>query len=169
MTLPLQRLLLIQLLGGGTDVSVVGESEITEYQEKLNQLTLKPITGTMKIHQLVSPMEGVILYRDLSCVCQKGKECKDHQLQNKTYIEESISKVAEFKCEQKRKTYSKKQKRGKTASCMSKTKEDRQDEPEIKIKKISKENCSTEEKSAQNKNIFDMYLQELKNVKPLIN
>lgn len=117
MTLPLQRLLLIQLLGGGgrTDVSVVGESEITEYQENLNQLTLKPITGTMKIHQLVSPMEGVILYRDLSCVCQKGKECKDHQLQNKTYREESISKVAEFKCEQKRKTYSKKQKRGKTA------------------------------------------------------
>lgn len=120
----------------------------------------------MKIHQLVSPMEGVILYRDLSCVCQKGKECKDHQLQNKTYREESISKVAEFKCEQKRKTYLKKQKSGKTASCMSKTK----DEPEIKIKKISKEeNCSTEEKSAQNKNIFDKYLQELKNVKPLIN
>lgn len=94
---------------------------------------------------------------------ERNAKTTSYQLQNKTYREESISRVAEFECEQKRKTYSKKQKRGKTASCMSKTKEDRQDEPEIKIKKISKgENCSTEEKSAQNKNIFDMYLQELK-------
>lgn len=40
------------------------------------------------------------------------------------------------------------------------------DEFEIKIKKILKEeNCFIEEKFVQNKNIFDMYLQELKKCK----
>ena len=54
--------------GEETEVSIIEESEKAEFQRMLDNLDLQPIAGTMKIYQLISPMEGIILFRDFSCM-----------------------------------------------------------------------------------------------------
>jgi hypothetical protein len=86
------------------------------------------------------------------------------------YSIESKPNSAETKCDLKRKSYSKKQMSGKTASTSRMMEENKQIDLEVQRNNhfkeeensTTEENSPTEERSGQ-ENIFDNYLKELKN------
>ncbi|KAL5010757.1 hypothetical protein ScPMuIL_013062 [Solemya velum] len=58
----------------------VKEAQITAIEEILERQTLKPVPGTMKLHQVIlDKSPGHILYRDISCMCLE-KTCDGHAL-----------------------------------------------------------------------------------------
>ncbi|XP_062572779.1 uncharacterized protein LOC134234748 [Saccostrea cucullata] len=69
--------LILALESKGTSVKLV---KITEEQvkeiESVLPTTLKPITRTMQIHQIIVPSRGTILHRPLSCFCARPAICQ---------------------------------------------------------------------------------------------
>jgi hypothetical protein len=57
---------------------VLGSAIIALEQEVLSK-TIKPVPGTMKLHQVLTASPLQILYRDVSCTCVR-EQCSDHIL-----------------------------------------------------------------------------------------
>ena len=74
---------------------LIEPSEINEV-EMMCPKTLKPISGTMKLHQLLTDEELHVMHRDLSCFCQRPTTCTCYNLcrfkfpQKKNYVSEII-------------------------------------------------------------------------------
>ena len=67
-------------------VQEISEEEILAKQIKLENVNLKPIAGTFKIHQFTSDSPDMIAWRELSCLCRKGNECEGHRFANGNLI-----------------------------------------------------------------------------------
>ncbi|XP_046326072.1 uncharacterized protein LOC124110747 [Haliotis rufescens] len=55
---------------------LIGDANAEE--ANLKQLQLKPIPGTMSLHQIIVTAPGHLHYRDVSCSCSVRKPCKGH-------------------------------------------------------------------------------------------
>ncbi|MCG8046239.1 MAG: hypothetical protein N0E48_11390, partial [Candidatus Thiodiazotropha endolucinida] len=74
------------LNGCKTKLWVIDEGDVEKEREKLDNVCLKPITGTLKLHQIiVDTQDSNVYYRDLSCMC--AAECK-HYLTKKANLTE---------------------------------------------------------------------------------
>lgn len=51
----------------------------------LASLKLKPVPGTLKLHQITTTSVGEIKYRDVSCLCEDGTKHKCHELKYFTF------------------------------------------------------------------------------------
>ncbi|VDI73607.1 Hypothetical predicted protein [Mytilus galloprovincialis] len=58
----------------------VGQQEIDNKAIILSKETLKPVPGTLKLHQISYSGYGNILYRDVSCTCVKGSFHAGHDM-----------------------------------------------------------------------------------------
>ncbi len=71
-----------QFLSSQTETSVkfkwIEESDIEAY-DKLLPPSVKPVTGILGTHQVLSSSPGVILHRDLSCFCSYPEVCSCHK------------------------------------------------------------------------------------------
>lgn len=72
------------------------DREIKKEQQLLEGVQLKPIPGTMKLHQLIFMKNYEIASRNLSCVCQKAINCQlctGQEMQFSCIIEDKTSKI----------------------------------------------------------------------------
>jgi len=53
----------------------IDEASIVQIDSLCHNLSLRPISGTMKLHQLQSDETLKVAYRDLSCYCQRPTFC----------------------------------------------------------------------------------------------
>ena len=67
----------IQVVSSRTKVKMflVTEDQVTTKHECLEKIELKPISGTMKLHQLQTVQPGVLSVRDLSWFCSHPHVC----------------------------------------------------------------------------------------------
>ncbi len=77
----------------GTSVKLffIGEDEVTALAERMENVPLLPIKGTMNVHQVISTTPGTVKYRDISCFCQLAKgvwDCPCYELQEATFMME---------------------------------------------------------------------------------
>ena len=61
-----------KMKNGKTKVLLVTEDEIETVYVRLEQNILKPINGTLKLHQVIADIPGTVFYRDLSCICHSS-------------------------------------------------------------------------------------------------
>ncbi|CAC5359740.1 unnamed protein product [Mytilus coruscus] len=54
---------------------LVSDRDIQKEQKLLQAAQLKPIPGTMKLHQLIFQQDYEIAYRNISCTCQEPSDC----------------------------------------------------------------------------------------------
>ena len=94
-----------QMQNGKSKVMLDTESEIETVKEKLGQNKLKPVPGTMKLHQVIVQPNRIISYSNLSCACnQSCNLCCETIKTSKTVEEpnvESPVKIVKRKFENK--------------------------------------------------------------------
>ncbi|VDI81079.1 Hypothetical predicted protein [Mytilus galloprovincialis] len=70
----------------------VGQQEIDNKAIILSKETLKPVPGTLKLHQIWYSGYGNILYRDVSCTCVKGSFHAGHDMKVHSLINRKAKK-----------------------------------------------------------------------------
>ena len=68
----------------------VGQQEIDNKAIILSKETLKPVPGTLKLHQISYSGYGNILYRDVSCTCVKGSFHAGHDMKVHSLINRKV-------------------------------------------------------------------------------
>ena len=71
---------------------LITDEEISNMQQQFDMAKLKPVPGTMKLHQMFLSKDFNIKYREISCNCKGQNECKGHetkqaQVSDEAYIE----------------------------------------------------------------------------------
>ena len=77
---------------------LIDDEEILKKQRVMAKLQLKPVAGTMKLHQVVIGNNNEIIYRDISCTCKEQTECDGHMFKRARLVENAtIQKTNERK------------------------------------------------------------------------
>lgn len=71
---------------------LITDEDISNMQQQFDMAKLKPVPGTMKLHQMFLSKDFNIKYREISCNCKGQNECKGHetkqaQVSDEAYIE----------------------------------------------------------------------------------
>ena len=63
-----------------TQLFEIPDTEIETARQELKKVDIKPIPGTLKLHQLKTFSQGNLLYREISCECIEPNTCNGHEM-----------------------------------------------------------------------------------------
>ena len=63
-----------------TQLFELPDTEIETARQELKKVDIKPIPGTLKLHQLKTFSQGNLLYREISCECIEPNTCTGHEM-----------------------------------------------------------------------------------------